>query len=162
MFHCQSTNYSIEFTHIFVICTFLKFFLALCEFPIMHPNTNRPPLLVADIHPNLPLLQRKTISLWGSGNVSQSIPHYTILSTLLCLQVFIAKTSWFGPRPLTSTIPSVLQHPWSSSGPFLPPPLVLLENMSLVIYVGGHAREMILCLKVSKWSSIELEPEFNF
>jgi hypothetical protein len=45
----------------------------------------------------------------GSCSVSQCVPQYTLLSTHLCLQMFIEMTHWSGKSPLASATLSILE-----------------------------------------------------
>lgn len=107
-------------------CGFLNL-LVLCEIHIMCPNPTHlsllsyPPSTLATSPPQ----EKKKILQWRL----QCVPEYTLWSTLLCLQVFIAVTPWSGTRPLASAALSVLEPHWDSSRIFCCYP-VLWESCS--------------------------------
>jgi hypothetical protein len=63
--------------------------LVLYECHILHPDPIHLPIPSSSLHPfNLPHNRDINISC-GSYSVSQYIPHFYLLPTLLCLQMFI-------------------------------------------------------------------------
>lgn len=71
------------------------------------PHTYPPPL---QLPPN-----REQRSHCGNHSVSHYVPQHTLLSTCLCLQMFIAMSPWSGARPQASATLSVLEPHWDSS-----------------------------------------------
>jgi hypothetical protein len=91
-------------------CFFVNF-TSCTPFPLISPS---PPTRPPSWHPS-PASTEKIKSHCGSRSVPQCAPHYTLLSTLLCLQMSIAMTPWSGTRPLASATLSILEPHWDSS-----------------------------------------------
>jgi hypothetical protein len=77
--------------------------------PLISPSPHTCPL------PLKPSPEQRKNSFCGSCGVSQCVPQFTLLSTLLCLQMFIAMTHLSGVRPLASASLSILDPRWDSS-----------------------------------------------
>lgn len=88
--------------------SFLNLLLVLCEFHTVHPNP--PPASPRTCpSPLQPPLNRGKVSYCASCSVSRCVPHHTLFSTLLCLQMFIAMIPCSGSKPLAFATLSILE-----------------------------------------------------
>ena len=75
--------------------------------------------------------EKKNISLWKLECVTlQGVLQYTLLSTLLCLQMFIEMTHWSAIRPLWLLL---LHQYWNLTGTPLRFPVLALCHGDLLI-----------------------------
>lgn len=92
----------------------LNCLLALCEFHTIH--SIHFPLFSTCLPPFQPFpTTEENKSDCRSCSVLQYVPHNTILSTFLCLQMFIARSHWPGTRLLASASLAILELHWDSS-----------------------------------------------
>ena len=99
--------------------------------PLISPSLCICPL------PLKPPLQKKIKSKYktsqhGSCSESHCVPQYTLLSTYLHSQIFVAMSHWSGSRPLVSATPSILDPHWDST--WIP---CVMEIPQLFIYSTG-------------------------